>query len=231
MTEPGKLTTFVSPAERPQPVKNLGKVSSLPERYGADVLVIGHNGRDVLRLGVQRKTVDDFLASIEDNRLAKEIQQMRRLDVKVLIIEGRFRFSADGKLPRSWGRQWTQKQIYGVLWSVMMEGIWVVEVDNATQFARYVEMLRGYLRKPRHRFGDRRSNEKQELWGTTRNAKDWGMWTLQSLPGVGPEIAERMWDHFGGLPWGWTCTKDEMMEVEGVGPKTVEKLWNIMGDA
>ena len=227
----GSLTTLVSPAERPAPVRALGKVHSLPEKYGADVLIVGHNGEDVIRVGIQRKTVADFLASIEDNRLAKEVQQMRRLDVKVLLIEGRFRFSADGQLPSSWGRQWTQKQIYGVLWSLMMEGIWVAEVDNATQFARYVELLRGYVRKPRHRFGDRRNAAPAALWGSSKGAKDFGTWVLQGMPNIGPELADRIWDHFGGLPWGWTCSREEMMEIEGIGEKTVEKLWNVMGDA
>lgn len=156
---------------------------------------------------------------------------MRRLDISVLIIEGRFRFSADGNLPTSWGRQWTQKQIYGVLWSLQSEGIWVVEVDNATQFARYVEMLRAWVSKPRHRFGDRRGNAPKELWGTTRSARDFATWLLQGFPGIGPEMAERIYDHFGRLPWGWTCSRDEMMEIEGIGEKTVEKLWKVMGDA
>lgn len=230
MTKPGKVTTLVSPAERPQPVRDLGPFSSLPERYGADVLVIGHNGRDVIRVGIQRKTVADFLASVEDNRLAKEVQQMRRLDISVLIIEGRFRFNAQGNLPTNWGRQWTQKQIYGVLWSLQSEGIWVVEVDNATQFARYVEMLRSWVSKPRHRFGDRRNKERKELWGTTRSARDFSCWLLQGFPGIGPEMAERIYDHFGRLPWGWNVSQGEMLEIEGIGQKTVDKLWEVMGD-
>lgn len=231
MGERGKVTALVSPAERPQPVRDLGPFSTLPERYGADVLLLGHNGREVIRVGIQRKTVDDFLASVEDNRLAKEIQQLRRVDIAVLVIEGRFRFAADGSLPRSWGRQWTQKQILGVLWSIQAEGIWVAEVDNATQFARYVETLKAWVSKPRHRFGDRRQNAPRELWGGTRTAKDFGCWLLQGFPGIGPEIAERIWDQFGRLPWGWNVTREEMMEVEGVGEKTVEKLWQVMGDS
>lgn len=224
------ITTFVSPAERPQPVRDLGKFGQLPERYGADVLLMGHNGKQTVKVGIQRKTVEDFLASVEDNRLAKEIQQMRRLDIAVLVIEGRFRFSADGQLPRQWGRQWTQKQIRGILWSMQAEGVWIAEVDNATQFARYVNMLRDWVSKPRHRFGDRRTFAPKELWGSTRDNKDFGTWVLQGLPGIGPEIAERIWDHFGGLPWEWSVSREEMMEVEGVGEKTVEKLWKVMGN-
>lgn len=226
----GDPITLVSPAERPKPVRDLGKSHVLPEQYGADVMIVHVTRGKVLRVGVQRKTVDDLLASIEDNRLSKEIQQMRRLDVAVLLVEGSLRFTADGMLPRRWGRAWTQKQIRGVLWSMMLEGIWVDYVANPTQFATYVEDLRAWVKKDRHRFGDRRNKKSVELWGTTRKDRDYATWLLQGLPGIGPEMADRIYAYFDGLPWEWSISREELMEVEGVGEKTVEKIWKVLSD-
>lgn len=230
MTDPkGKIVTLVAPTE-PTTLKNAGRVSSTPEKFGADVLLIGSNGEGPVRVGVQRKTVSDFLASVEDNRLAKEVQQMRRLDMAFLVIEGSFRWGTDGKMPQNWGRQWTQAQVYGILWSMQAEGIMFGQVDNTTQFVAYVELLASWVSKPRHRFGDRRSKQKTELWGKM-DSRDFGSWVLQGLPGLGPEIAERIWDHFNGMPFGWNVSQEEMLEIPGIGPKTVEKLWQIIKQA
>jgi len=51
---------------------------------------------------------------------------------------------------------------------------------------------------------------------------------LQGFPGVGPELAGRMVDHFEGVPLTWTHAIDELMEVEGVGKKKAEGMVNAL---
>ena len=69
---------------------------TLPEQHGADVLVVVA-GRG--KLALQRKTFpDDFLASLEDGRLARELAGLSRTQCPVLIVEGRPQWTADGHL-------------------------------------------------------------------------------------------------------------------------------------
>jgi len=52
---------------------------------------------------------------------------------------------------------------------------------------------------------------------------------LMGLPGVGVEVANRVLEKFGRVPWEWSCTKEELMEVPGVGKKTAERLLGAFG--
>ena len=65
-------------------------------------------------------------------------------------------------------------------------------------------------------------------WGTTDD-RDWGVFLLQGLPGVGVTLAEAIWDHFGGLPLTWKCTIDELRKVPGIGRTRARTLWNLLG--
>ena len=50
-------------------------------------------------LGVQRKEVSDFIASLEDGRLARELPLLvNGVTLPVLLIEGQFKFNADDHL-------------------------------------------------------------------------------------------------------------------------------------
>jgi len=66
---------LVAPTE-PMTLKALGTVSLVPEDYGSDFLwaspVFG-------LVGVQRKEASDFVASVMDGRLDKELAQMKQL--------------------------------------------------------------------------------------------------------------------------------------------------------
>jgi ERCC4-type nuclease len=76
-----------------------------PERLGADVLWRSpHWGL----VGVQRKEAADFVSSVHDGRLAKESQQMSRLGLAVLMLEGRFRWTTDGELATGYGSRWSK---------------------------------------------------------------------------------------------------------------------------
>ena len=56
---------WVSPTEPAQLRAIADRVSMYPEDFGVDVLIAGKGNM----LGVQRKAIPDFLASVEDGRL------------------------------------------------------------------------------------------------------------------------------------------------------------------
>jgi len=41
---------------------------------------------------------------------------------------------------------------------------------------------------------------------------------------VGPELAERIVEHFGGIPMRWEVAIEELLEVYGIGKVKAEKL-------
>jgi ERCC4-type nuclease len=49
------------------------------------------------------------------------------------------------------------------------------------------------------------------------------------LDKVGPELADRVLDKFGGVPGEWTVTVEELMEVPGIGRKKAEAMMGAFG--
>lgn len=202
----------------PLPLRRLGEISSVPERYGMDFLWVA-NGQ---KHGVQRKEVKDLVASIIDGRLSKEVGQMLQVDgVRALCIEGRFVWSGDGIWmgPVRWDR-FRQRQAELTLQS---QGIWIMHTESLGETAEAITELERWTRKPKHQFASQRAKATGQ-WGSP-TSKEFAVHVLQGFPGVGPEIAERIWERFGHVPLQWTVPMLEMLEVDGIGPKRADQLY------
>lgn len=209
---------LISPTEPPS-LRAIGKVSSMPERFGVDVLMNGMEGT----VGVQRKEIRDFVASVGDGRLQREVAQMKELDTGIIVLEGRALWR-NGLLTNT-KRAWTLPQHLGVLWSLQSRGFWIVTSDNLTDTIQLLSLLEKWVGKERHSSLASRPKEKIMPWGNTSN-RDWGVHILQGWDGISSGLAGAIYDWFGGLPLTWTVTENEMREVPGLGPKRVKKLYD-----
>jgi ERCC4-type nuclease len=208
---------LVAPTE-PRVIKTLGKVSSIPETKGADILLAVAGGL----AAIQRKEISDLIASVHDGRLAKELAQMRSLPFAILIVEGRLKWSSEGVLlGRDFGGPWTRTAHRNLLMSVQMQGVKVESTDDANDTVAAVLNLHDYLSK-KHNSLLRRPGP-TSVWGTKSSA-DWQAHLLQGLDGVGPELADRIVKKFGRVPLRWDCDEKELMSVDGVGPKRAKKM-------
>lgn len=213
---------LVSPTE-PLPIRALGRVHSLPEKRGVDVLFAA-GGRWV---GVQRKEIRDLVASVRDGRLHREVQQMttnlasRGLGIAVLVVEGRFAWTVDGEWVEP-GWRWTRRQHRGLLWSVRSKGIWVEVTADANDTADLCRDLQAWASKDRHSSLDHRPGP-VGLWGKA-TTREYACHLLQGFDGVGPELANRIVDHFGRLPIGWLVTAADLEEVPGIGKVKAKRL-------
>jgi ERCC4-type nuclease len=87
---------LISPSE-PSELRQALKATNSPlcEELGSDILVPTIRGL----LGVQRKTIADFVASLEDGRLTRELPLLLNgVGLPVLLLEGELRFNEDGRL-------------------------------------------------------------------------------------------------------------------------------------
>lgn len=192
----------------------LGRCSGIPERYGVDFWTGG-------LVGVQRKTVPDLVASIEDGRLSKELSQMQALRVAALVLEGELVLTSDGYLLQAPG--WHYRQIVAVLWSVqLVYGVLWWATKTPEQTLETVRAFGRWVEKREHASFRRRPKHLGLAWGTARS-REWAAFLLQSFPGVGPKTAEAIYDALG-LPLRWTVGEKELREIPGVGPKTARSL-------
>lgn len=221
---------LVSPTESPA-ARALGTSSWKGEEYGADFFWVARK-----RLyGVQRKALKDFIASVDDGRLATERLQMFSLDHAFLILEtGERGGGAPREMPNltlaacsGFGRPWTGPQLRGVLYGLMADGIQVVCTrDEAETIQRVVE-LEAWSRKESHDAARGPGIAPTNVFGERGN-KEYGCWILRHLPGVGAKTADAIWEHFGGLPFQMRdgVGVRELMEVPGVGKVSAQRIYD-----
>lgn len=217
---------MVAPTE-PQSLRALGEVGMLPERYGVDFLwhVRGW-------CGVQRKEVKDYIASMRDGRLARELEQMDPLRVKCLIVEGEWGVVGDTVLPKGVRRaQYGVKhtQFMSGLWAMQARGVMLTTSTSIRQTAGLVKMLEAWTQRETHgSLGQTRDVVPKNNWGRADN-RAFQVHLLTGLPGVGVEMAGRIVDHFGGVPWTWEVTEEQLMEVEGIGKTRARRMMEAIG--
>lgn len=224
------MLILVSPTEHSPAISSLGLISSLPERNGADILLIDAD-TDV-RLGVQRKAISDFFSSVLDGRLAKEVAQLTTsplLTHHCLIVEGKVEWTSDGTSTstNSAYHSITRSGYRSLLTSLQLSGILVHTTTDSRDTAELVVGLAGYLGKEHHSALTRRPKQRSE-WGRT-TSRAFGVHLLQSFDGVGPELAGRIYDAFGGVPFHWSITAPQLEGVDGIGKVTANKLIQALG--
>lgn len=218
---------LVAPTERP-PITTLGKTSSLPEQYGVDVL-FSAKGQWV---GIQRKEVNDLVASVHDGRLSRELSMMKRCSLAVLVVEGKPTWTMDGELMGRGngngknGGRWTKQQHRGLCFSVSSQGVWVMTTDSAADTVQFAQQLEQWLRKEKHSLLVNRPGP-ETVWGRPDN-RDFQRHLIMGLPGIGSDIAERIIDTVG-MPFGMRVTVEELMQVPGIGKKRAEQIVGCLG--
>lgn len=216
---------LVSPAEHDRQILALGRVSSIPERWGLDVCWV-HKGR---RYGVQRKAVADLKASVEDGRLGKELGQIRQANIAAMVIvEGRVAFTPDDVMVDSgFGRKWSKTSWWGVLFSIQSCGVGVMGTTDTRDTAAAIRAWHDWTGKDKHTAMAQRGGA-SGLWGSKATDRDWGIWVLQGFPGIGPELAGRLFDAQGSVPLAWTMDEEQMGEVQGMGKRKVAALRRVL---
>ena len=211
---------LVSPAEPPL-IKTLGRSSAIPERFGSDVYVPS------LRLGVQRKEVGDLVGSMGD-RLPKEIQQMKRLAHKVLIVEGRFSWNADGEWINGFKR-FTLDQYRGLLLSLQHEGVKILTTNDMRDTVVAIREAIAWASKDSHTSLTGRAKFATSIWGT-KDDEDFQCWLVQGFDGIGPKVARAIVKQFGGAPLTWRVTEKELQQVPGVGKERARRLMKALNN-
>lgn len=225
---------LVSPSES-LAFRALGRSTWVTESFGVDCFWVSRKRK----WGCQRKALKDLIASVDDGRLALERLQMYSLDVPILILEtGERGGGAPRELPNgqlaslgTYGRPWTGTQLRGVLWGLADCGIRLEYTkDEEETIARVVE-LEKWSRKERHESGKGRGTVPVDVFGK-RGQREYGVWLLMSLPGVGPEMAGRIFDAFGGVPLRMRegVGVKELMKVPGVGKVTAQRVMDVFGE-
>lgn len=213
---------WVSPAE-PERLRSGRKVSPLCEQRGADFLFVAHGEW----VAIQRKEIQDFIASLGDGRLQKELAQLQTCHHKILILEGKIQWTTEGEmLGKGYGRTWTRKQWRAILWGIRSKGIWIEPTDDVSDTIATLTWIEQWFNKDTHNSLTRRPAA-MSMWGHPSN-EDYQRHLVMGLPGVGPELADRIVRTFGGVPFGWKIKEGDLLKVEGIGKKKAATIYKTL---
>lgn len=202
--------------------------SARPENAGCDFMWRAQGAW----WGVQRKQLDDFLASLNDGRLTKEVGQMKAaVTLPVVVLEGKILF-INGVLASA--KQWRgQKDITrdgwnGRILSLMHMGVHVQYTADRADTARYVCNYFRWSERDTHHTATTRPMPKDE-WGSVSN-EDFQIHLLTALPAIGPTLAKRIVRAIG-MPFSLDVTEQELRVVPGVGPKLAAQIMRVFHKA
>lgn len=198
-----------------------GISSPLCEDNGCDLLAfIGE-----AKVGAQIKvTPSDFVASLEDGRLQQELPLMAKLDIKVLILEGKMRYMDDRLfIP---GRRGFSRYTKSGIRNLMRDFYWQfgVTVEYSGDMQETLTIWYELMSYP--------SKVHSSLFTRPKPQGEWGYpspgeqlaWFYQGIPGVGPRIASAIAEVFPTPDSLLQRDADQLISVRRVGKPTAEMI-------
>ena len=168
------------------------------------------------RVAVERKTVGDFISSIVDGRLFKQLGELKEnFAYPVLIIEGNGMYETDRKVHHN--------AIRGAIAAVAIDfNIPILWTQNALETAEMLiaiakreQLDNGRKNAVRGRKKARSMNDRQEI-------------LIAGLPQVNTSTAKKLLKHFGSPEKVFTASEDDLKNVEGIGPKMAKKIRHVI---
>ncbi len=206
----------------------------------ADFSFLAWQGADkALTVGVERKTLPDFLNSTLRGRLCgHQIPGMQRTyEINYVVIEGERRVSDLGHVQNKRRGRWADVRLgnrllsssgfFGMVNTIqVLAGVYVVFTKDKRETAALVEALYGWWSKPEeahtsHLTVKKKAFDKMPLTKATLCQR-----VASELPGIGLKRSAAVAKHFKTVEAMAWATSEEWGEVEGVGAKTATKVYN-----
>jgi Fanconi anemia group M protein len=166
------------------------------------------------RIVVERKTARDFLVSIIDLRLFRQVARLKQNAANsILLIEGN---------PYRTDLKFDHRAIQGALLSV--QAVWQLPVVFSSSTEETCNILLTIGRQ------DDEEVDVVPLRGgyRPRRIKSKQLYILQGLPGVGPQLARRLLSHFKSVYGVMSAPVEDMKKVDGIGESTALKIREIL---
>ncbi len=184
-------------------------------RYGTTVQVRALPSGDYSlgSVGIERKTISDFMSSMYSGRLGRQIRTLGKcFAAPILLIEGR---------PELQRLRFNIRSFYGYLSGLAVsKSISVLQTSGSEQSALVIHLIA-------RRVSSRNPRPRQPYVRPARSDDEAVLRIVSSFPGIGPILSTRLLRRFGSLRRLVSASESEISSVEGVGMKTAEKIVRI----
>ncbi|MCX6814170.1 MAG: helix-hairpin-helix domain-containing protein [Candidatus Aenigmarchaeota archaeon] len=169
------------------------------------------------RVAVERKSVPDFLQSVIDQRLFKQMEQLAdSYEKPVLILEGNPELLF-------LERNMHANTVRGVLSSIAIDyRIPIIWTHNSKETAAQIYWM-AYREQVQERKGLQiRCNKRNRTLAHHQE------FLVAGLPNVSNVLSKRLLKHFGTVRDVYDATPEELMKVEGIGKEKAKNVWELI---
>lgn len=152
-------------------------------------------------IAIERKTVDDFLSSMINKRLEKQLEEIKQYPKRILLIEG-----IEEKELYHKNSKVNENAIRGMILSIVLKHETpIIFTKNSEDTAIFMKVL---------------ANKKENIHSTnpnkkTLNEKERARYILESFEGIGPKTAEKLLEKLKSLRNIFSASKDILEEIIG----------------
>ncbi len=169
----------------------------------------------------ERKSYNDLVSSIKDGRIFAQCKELKDAFAQpAIILEGRRQFNKKYYQPYI-----DKNSYYGALLSVCIGfGIPIIPTDSAVETAHMIELAAKRIQKGESERKFRTNTRKKP-----KTIKEQQQFFLESLPGIGPGLAEKIAEKYKGLPLKEVIKDIDNWSVQGLGPKKKAGIKKVLG--
>ena len=184
-------------------------------QYEVKALTVGDYVVDG-RIFIERKTSQDFIVSLKSGRLFKQIKELKNQGQRqLLIIEGLSLTLIGGASARA---------INGALVSIAVSwGLPILYSECPGETAAILDRIQKQIINRPDRAPLRSYWKKKSRRDPVRKKK-----ILESMPMIGPHLANELLSNFGSLEKIFNASEKELVKVKGIGKGKASKIRDIL---
>ncbi len=166
------------------------------------------------RIGVERKSLRDFVKSIMDRRLMDQARRLREIfECPLLVVEGFGQYSV----------RIHPHALLGAMVAVIVDlGVPVVRTQDSSETASLLALIAKREQEGFHREVSLRGKRK---WMSLPQSQ---RFVVEGLPGVSSVLARRLLEHFGKVERIMTASEHELRKVRGIGKKKAREIRDLL---
>jgi len=188
---------------------SLGLDIEVKELKVADYLVNG--------TAIERKTISDFISSMKNRRLLKQLEELRQYESRLLIVEGieeQELYSDDFSEERAGMHP---NSIRGFLLSILLNyKVPIIFTKNYEDTSRFISVL------------SRKEQRESPLNVTKkfRSGKEQSQYILEGFPGIGPKTARKLLKKFKTIRNIINAEEEELIKEMGKKAENLSRIIN-----
>ncbi|HIH33915.1 MAG TPA: hypothetical protein HA282_05485 [Nanoarchaeota archaeon] len=161
-------------------------------------------------IAVERKTTSDFISSMINKRLLRQLEEIQQYEKRLLVIEGKF------------DREFNKNAIRGMVLSTMLDfSVPVVFTNDYDETAEVLFAIAKRVARGKQEFG-------LKVKKKTYSLAEQQQLLVEGLPSIGPNLAKALLKEFKTITALVNASLEDLQKVEKIGKKKAEIIKRIL---